>query len=45
MDICNPSIHGLFGTGGLACTVGLVCSCIAANMTELNCTLEIQGVD
>ena len=39
------SIHGLFGAGGLKCTVGLQCSYISANVTELNCTLEIQGVD
>ena len=42
----QSSIHSLFGTGGLKCTVGLlVCSCISANMTELKCTLEIQAVD
>ena len=42
----NPqsSIHGLFGMGGLECTVGLLCSCISANVTELNCTLGIQDV-
>ena len=38
-------IHDLFGTVCLECTAGLVCSCISANVTELNCTLEIQGVD
>ena len=32
------SIQDLFGTGGLECTVGLVCRCISANVTELNCT-------
>ena len=41
----QSSIHGLFGTGGLECTVCLVCSCISANVTKLNCTLERQGVD
>ena len=39
------SIHSLFGTRGLDCTVGLVFGCISSNVTELNCTLEIQGVD
>ena len=38
-------LHGLLGTSGLECTVALVYSCISANLTELNCTLEIQGVD
>ena len=41
----RSSIRGLFGTGGLKCTVGLVCRCISTNVTKLNCTLEIQGVD